>query len=111
MITQNIVNDLSRKIIGFAIDIHKELGPGLLESIYEKCLYHLLVEDGCVVEREKKIPLNFHGLLLDCDLRYDLLVNDLIIVELKTVEDILSIHEAQLLTLFEIIEETKGHYN
>jgi GxxExxY protein len=108
MITQNIVNDLSRKIIGFAIDIHKELGPGLLESIYEKCLYHLLVEDGCVVEREKKIPLNFHGLLLDCDLRYDLLVNDLIIVELKTVDDILPIHEAQLLTYLKLLKKPKG---
>ena len=108
MITQNTVNDLSRKIIGFAIDIHKELGPGLLESIYEKCLYHLLVEDGCVVEREKKIPLNFHGLLLDCDLRYDLLVNDLIIVELKTVDNILPIHEAQLLTYLKLLKKPKG---
>ena len=107
MLTQNTVNDLSRKIIGFAIDIHKELGPGLLESIYEKCLYHLLVEDGCIVEREKKIPLNFHGLLLDCDLRYDLLVNDLIIVELKTVDNILPIHEAQLLTYLKLLKKPK----
>jgi GxxExxY protein len=108
MITQNIVNELSRKIIGFAIDIHKELGPGLLESIYEKCLFHLLVTNGFEVQRQKTIPMNFHGLLLDCDLRYDLLVNDLIIVELKTVDDILPIHEAQLLTYLKLLKKPKG---
>jgi GxxExxY protein len=108
MMTQNTVNDLSRNIIGFAIDIHKELGPGLLESIYEKCLFHLLVTNGFEVQRQKTIPLNFHGLLLDCDLRYDLLVNDLIIVELKTVEEILPIHEAQLLTYLKLLKKPKG---
>jgi GxxExxY protein len=108
MMTQNTVNDLSRNIIGFAIDIQKELGPGLLESIYEKCLFHLLVTNGFEVQRQKTIPLNFHGLLLDCDLRYDLLVNDLIIVELKTVEEILPIHEAQLLTYLKLLKKPKG---
>jgi GxxExxY protein len=108
MMTQNTVNDLSRNIIGFAFDIHKELGPGLLESIYEKCLFHLLVTNGFEVQRQKTIPLNFHGLLLDCDLRYDLLVNDLIIVELKTVEEILPIHEAQLLTYLKLLKKPKG---
>jgi GxxExxY protein len=108
MLTQKIVNDLSREIIGFAIVVHKELGPGLLESIYEKCLRHLLVTNGFEVQRQQTIPLNFHGLSLDCELRYDMLVNDLIVVELKTVDDIMAIHEAQLLTYLKLLNKPKG---
>ena len=61
MITQSSINDLSYKIIGCAIEVHKELGPGLLESVYEKCLNHLLIQNGFKVSRQKKIPENFHG--------------------------------------------------
>lgn len=89
MTTRKDVNLLSRAIIGYAIEVHKELGPGLLESIYEKCLAHLLTQNGYSVSKQQTIPLNFRGLNLDCELRFDLLVNDLIIVELKTVEKIL----------------------
>lgn len=108
MTTQKELNLLSRAIIGFAIDVHKELGPGLLESIYEKCLAHLLNQNGYSVERQQIIPLNFRGLHLDCELRFDLLVNDLIIVELKTVEELLPIHEAQLLTYLKLLKKPKG---
>lgn len=108
MTTQKEINLLSRAIIGFAIDVHKELGPGLLESIYEKCLAHLLNQNGYSVERQQIIPLNFRGLHLDCELRFDLLVNDLIIVELKTVEGLLPIHEAQLLTYLKLLKKPKG---
>ncbi len=71
MTTQKEINLLSRAIIGFAIDVHKELGPGLLESIYEKCLAYLLNQNGYLVERQQIIPLNFRGLHLDCELRFN----------------------------------------
>lgn len=106
--TQKDINSISRAIIGYAIDVHKELGPGLLESIYEKCLSHLLIQNGYIVERQKSIPLSFHGLQLDCELRFDLLVNDLVIVELKTVEFFAPIHEAQLMTYLKLLKKPKG---
>jgi GxxExxY protein len=108
MITQKYINDLTYSIIGYAIEIHKELGSGLLESVYEKCLSHLLTKNGHKVQRQQIIPLEFHGLILDCELRYDILVNDLIIVELKTVESLLPIHEAQLLTYLKLLKKPKG---
>jgi GxxExxY protein len=108
MTTRKEINQLSRAIIGFAIEVHKELGPGLLESVYEKCLTHLLILNGYKVDRQQTIPLNFRGLNLDCELRYDLLVNDQIIVELKTVEELLPIHEAQLLTYLKLLKKPKG---
>ena len=106
--TQKEINQLSYDIIGFAIEVHKELGPGLLESIYEKCLVHLLIQNGYKVTRQQSVPLNFRGLDLDCELRFDLMVNDSIIVELKTVEEIIPIHEAQLLTYLKLLKKPKG---
>jgi GxxExxY protein len=106
--TQKDINQLSRAIIGFAIEVHKELGPGLLESVYEKCISYLLIQNGYKVDRQQTIPLNFRGLTLDCELRFDLLVNDQIIVELKTVEELLPIHEAQLLTYLKLLKKPKG---
>lgn len=107
-ITRQHLNQLTYSIIGCAIEVHKELGPGLLESIYEKCLAHLLIEKGHKVERQRSIPLHFRGIQLDCELRFDLLVDDLIVVELKTVEAILPIHEAQLLTYLRLLDKSKG---
>jgi GxxExxY protein len=106
--TQEAVDKLSYDIIGCAIEVHKELGPGLLESVYEKCLAHLLKEKGFEIQRQQIVPLHFHGLELDCDLRFDLLVNDIIVVELKTVEFILPIHKAQLLTYLKLLNKPKG---
>ena len=108
MTTQKELNDLTYKIIGAAIEVHKELGPGLLESIYEKCQALLLKEQGINVEQQKKVPVIFHGVELDCELRYDLLVNDLIIVELKAVEAMLPVFEAQLLTYMKLLQKPKG---
>lgn len=106
--TQQEINQLSRTIIGYAIEVHKELGPGLLESIYDKCLAHLLIQNGYSVSRQQIVPLKFRGLSLDCELRIDLLVNDLIIVELKNVDEILPIHEAQILTYLKLLKKPKG---
>ncbi len=108
MVTQKYIHDLTYKIIGFAIDVHKEIGPGLLESVYEKCLAHLLLQNGYSVNRQQSVPLFFRGLELDSEFRLDLIVNDLIIVELKTVEDFLPIHEAQLLTYLKLLQKPKG---
>lgn len=108
MVTQKQINDLTYKIIGFAIEVHKELGPGLLESIYEKCLAHLLQLNGHKVSRQQVVPINFQGLYLDCDLRYDLLVDELIVVELKTVDEFHPVHEAKLLTYLKLLKKPKG---
>lgn len=106
--TQAYLNALTRKIIGAAIDVHKELGPGLLESIYEKCLIHVLQQEKLKVVSQQKIPVNFRGIQLECDLRFDLLVEDIMIVEIKAIEDILPIHEAQLLTYLKLLQKPKG---
>jgi len=106
--TQKEINQISYNIIGFAIEVHKELGPVLLESVYEKCLAHLLLQNGYKVTRQQSVPLNFRGLNLDCELRFDLMVNDEIIVELKTVEELIPIHEAQLLTYLKLLKKPKG---
>ena len=106
--TQKYLNELTHIIIGAAIEVHKEIGPGLLESVYEKYLAHLLKEKGLQVAAQQKVPLIFRGLTLDCDLRFDLLIEDVIIVELKAVDGILPIHEAQLLTYLKLLEKPKG---
>jgi GxxExxY protein len=106
--TQKYVNDLTYKIIGAAIEVHKEIGPGLLESVYEKCLSHLLKDIGMKILHQQKVPLVFRGLNLDCDLRLDLLVEDLIIIEIKAIDSILPIHEAQLLTYLKLLGKPKG---
>ena len=106
--TQKYLNELTHKIIGAAIEVHRELGPGLLEGIYEKCLAYLLREQGLHLAIQQKVPLVFRGLHLDCDLRFDLMVEDAIIVEIKAVEDLMPIHEAQLLTYLKLLEKPKG---
>jgi GxxExxY protein len=108
MITQKYINELTYKIIGYAIEVHKELGPGLLESVYEKCLAHLLQLNGHDVKRQQVVPVEFKGIYLDVDLRYDLLVDDLIIVELKTVDAFHPVHEAKLLTYLNLLKKPKG---
>jgi GxxExxY protein len=106
--TQKYLNDLTHTIIGAAIDVHKELGPGLLESIYEKCLTHVLKQKGLQLIIQQKVPLVFRGLYLDCDLRFDLMVENSIIVEIKAVDGLLPIHEAQLLTYLRLLGKPKG---
>lgn len=93
-----ILKDLSEAIIGCAIAVHKELGPGLLETAYETCLAYELEQSGYCVERQKPMPLKYREVQLDCGYRLDLMVNDVVVIEIKAVETLLPIHEAQLLT-------------
>ena len=108
MITQKYINELSYKIIGCAIEVHKELGPGLLESIYEKCLIHELRLNGFDVKKQLIVPITYKGLEMDCELRLDVLVENLVIVELKSVKEINPVFEAQLLTYMKLTELPKG---
>jgi GxxExxY protein len=93
---------LSREIIGAAIEVHRHLGPGLFESAYEECLCCELGLRGIKFKRQVPLPLNYKGMSLDCGYRIDLLVEDLVIVELKAVEATVPIHEAQLLTYLKL---------
>lgn len=108
MTTKKQIDELSYKIIGCAIEVHKELGPGLLESIYEKCLLHELKLKGFKVRNQLTVPVYYKDLELDCDLRLDVLVEDLIVVELKSVNEMHPIFEAQLLTYMKLTESPKG---
>jgi len=92
------INRLSSKIIGAAIEVHKTLGPGLLESAYEECLCHELSLRGLSLERQKLLPVDYKGKRLDCGYRLDTVVENAIILELKSCEKIEPIHKAQLLT-------------
>jgi len=92
------INKLSNKIIGAAIEVHKILGPGLLESAYEECLSYELGLRGLSCERQKPLPVKYKGQQLDCGYRLDIVVEHAIILELKSCEKIEPIHKAQLLT-------------
>jgi len=90
--------NLTEQIIGSAIEVHRHLGPGLLESAYEECLCHELSLLGLQFERQKLLPLEYEGIKRDCGFRLDIIVENKVVLELKTVEAIAPIHEAQLLT-------------
>ncbi len=96
------LNELTGTIIGAAIRVHRELGPGLLESTYEACLSYELGEAGLVVERQVTLPVRYRDVNLDCGYRIDLLVEKAVIVELKAVDRIEPIHEAQLLSYLKL---------
>ena len=95
-------SELTEVIIGAAIDVHKVLGPGLLESAYEECFCHELDLRGVISERQKPLSLVYKGLKLDCGYRMDVVVDNRVVVELKSIERILPIHEAQLLTYLKL---------
>ena len=95
---QDRLNALTDKIIGAAITIHRELGPGMLESAYKTCLAHELTNRGLFVEREKALPLIYSGQTMDCGYRIDLLVDRLVVVEVKSIERFERVHTAQLLS-------------
>ena len=95
-------NELSNKIIGLAIEVHNALGPGLLESAYKECLYYKIGQSGLVVEKEKPIPLVFEEVKLECGYRIDLLVNNKLVIEIKSVEALNDIHLAQTLTYLKL---------
>ncbi len=95
-------NEISNIIIGCAIEVHKALGPGLLESAYQECLLHDLKEIGLNVRKEVVCPIVYKGVTLDHGYRIDLLVEDKVVVELKTVESFTSVHRAQVLTYLKL---------
>ena len=111
MVSQDLMNKLnaiSEKIIGAAIAVHQEFGPGLLESVYEICLVQEMEDRGLKVANQVDLPLYYKGRLTDKKFRIDLLVEDEIVVELKAVEAILPIHEAQLLTYLKLTNKKLG---
>jgi GxxExxY protein len=101
-------NELTHEIIGAAIEVHKTLGPGLLESTYEECLCHELSQRGIPFERQKPIPVIYKGVKLDCGYRLDLLVADRVILELKSVETLAPIHDSIMITYLKLSEHRIG---
>jgi GxxExxY protein len=99
---------LTERIIGCAIAVHRVLGPGLLESTYEACLAHELEKHGFHVAKQKEIPITYKSVRLDCGYRVDLLVNDTVIVELKSIEKLEPIHKAQLITYLRLARKPLG---
>jgi GxxExxY protein len=95
-------NEISNIVIRCAIDIHKALGPGLLESAYQECLFYKLRKEGLKVEKEKPMPLVFEEVKLDCGYRIDLLVENKVVIELKSVEALNDVHLAQTLTYMKL---------
>jgi GxxExxY protein len=109
MLPERIVSDssmddssLTREVIGAAIEVHKALGPGLLESAYEECLCHELNLRGLRHERQKELPIRYKDVKLDCGYRLDIVIADKLVVELKACDCLLPIHEAQLLTYLKL---------
>ena len=107
-ITQKYLDELTFKIIGCAIEVHKELGPGLLESVFEKCFIKELALQNIAHKTQLWVPIEYKGLKLDADLRLDVLVEDLILVELKAIDGLLPVHQAQVLTYMKLLKKPKG---
>ena len=101
-------SDLSRKVFGCGIEVHRELGPGLLESTYQRCLAHELGLAGISFKVEHPQPVIYKGLELECGYRIDLLIENQIVVELKAVTELLPIHEAQLITYLKLSNVRQG---
>ena len=102
------LNSVSEKIIGAAIEVHKELGPGLLESVYEACLYHELKKQGVSADCQVDLPIIYKGEITNKTYRIDMLVENCVIVELKSVDTVNPIHEAQLLTYMKLLNINLG---
>lgn len=96
------LNEISEGVIGAAITVHRELGPGLLESCYEACLQHELLKRGFEVQRQVALPVTYDGVRVDCGFRIDLTVNRMVLLELKATDRIERIHEVQLLTYLKL---------
>ena len=93
---------LTERIIGFAIEVHRHFGPGLLESAYEECLCYELAQDGLVFRRQVPLPVVYKSVRLDCGYRLDIVVENAVVIELKAVERLIPIHEAQLITYLKL---------
>ena len=101
-------NDFSHTVIGLAIEVHRELGPGLLESAYEERLAYELRQSSIRCVRQEPVPVTYKGLYLDCGYRLDLLIEDRLVVELKSVEELLPIFDAQVLTYMKLANKSVG---
>jgi GxxExxY protein len=99
---------LTERIIGCAIRVHRALGPGLLESAYHRCLAHELSESGLKTAAEVPLPIRYNGIILECGYRIDLLIEDTVILELKAVEKVLPLHQAQLLSYMKLARIKTG---
>ncbi|WP_317898668.1 GxxExxY protein [Aurantibacillus circumpalustris] len=108
MITQKYINEISYQIVGGAIEVHKQLGPGLLESVYHSCLVDELNEIGLKVQSQIHVPVHYKGKNLGGMLKLDLLINSLIVVELKAVEARIPLYKAQLLSYLKLSQMPKG---
>ena len=108
IITKKYLNELTYKVIGCAIEVHRQLGPGLLESVYEKCFIKELELQGIKYKNQIWVPLHYKGLELNSELRLDVLVEDILCVELKAQDGIYSIHEATLLSYMQMLQKPKG---
>jgi GxxExxY protein len=97
-----IENEISSYIIGASIEVHKTLGPGLLESAYKECLFYKLFQSGLYIEKEKPMPLVFEDVKLECGYRIDLLVESKVVIEIKSVETLNDVHLAQTLTYMKL---------
>ena len=106
--TKRNIDNLSYAIIGCAIEVHKVLGPGLLESVYQKCLVRELFLKGLDVKSQLKVPIHYKGLDVEADLRLDILVNELIILEIKAVDAFNPVYEAQVLSYMKLLDKPKG---
>ena len=107
-ITKTYLKNLVYRVTGAAIEVHKSLGPGLLESVYHKCLKHELSIRNIHFQSELKVPVTYKGLDIDTELRCDLFVENILTVELKAVEYVLPVHEAQILTYMKLLESPEG---
>ena len=102
------VNDLTKTIIGAAIEVHRTLGPGLLESTYEACLFYELEQMGLFVERQVELPVKYKNVRVEIGYRIDLLVENQVIIEVKSVKELLPVHMAQMITYLKISNKSKG---
>lgn len=105
---RDFINKLSYEIIGACIEVHSHLGPGLLESAYEQCLCKELSLKGLSYDRQVALPLEYKGMVLDCGYRMDIVVEDMVVLELKSVEEVLPIHDAQMLTYLKLSDKKLG---
>ena len=104
----NTIDTIAARIVDAALKVHRELGPGLLESTYEICLGHELTKRGYSVEQQKVQPVHYDGIVIDAGYRIDLLVNDLVVIELKAVAELAPIHHAQLMTYLKLSRKSLG---
>lgn len=102
------INEITQKIIGCAIEVHRNLGPGLLESAYEECLSYELLKNGLYIQRQQPTPVIYKEIKLECGYRIDILVEKLVIIELKVADTLNPVHEAQILTYMKFARKPIG---